>query len=98
MKKNVNLYDRIPKAYNFRYIEFIRSNTAIRLGINNIPNNDQWENIERLAVNVLQPIRIHFGPIIIRSGYRSPILNKNIGGSSISNHMKGEASDIEPFI
>ena len=91
-----NLNKRIPGAKNFRYKEFIRSDVAIRLGINNIPNDNQWKNIKRLAVNVLQPIRKKFGQIKITSGFRSVELNQAIGGSRYSNHCRGEASDIEP--
>jgi len=92
------LNDKIPGAPNFRYKEFIKSMTAIRYGINNIPTNETiWKNIENLAVNVLQPIRNEFGRIYISSGYRSPKLNIKIGGSSTSNHCRGEAADIEPL-
>jgi uncharacterized protein YcbK (DUF882 family) len=92
----INLNKRIPGARNFRYKEFIKSDVAIRKGISNIPNEQQWKNIEKLAVNILQPIRKKFGRIRILSGYRSYELNKIIGGSSYSNHMKAEAADIEP--
>jgi hypothetical protein len=44
---------------------------------------------------VVQPVRDHFGPTIITSGYRSPALNEAIGGSSTSQHSKGEAVDLE---
>lgn len=92
-----NLNNKIPGAPNFRYKEFIKSQTATRFGISNIPNDKQWENIERLAKNVLQPIRHAFGPIRINSGFRSKELNLKIGGSETSNHCKGEAADIEPW-
>jgi hypothetical protein len=91
-----NLNKRIPGAKNFKYKEFIRSDVAIRLGIDNVPNDDQWGNIERLAVNVLQPIRNKFGQIRITSGFRSVELNQAIGGSRYSNHCRAEAADIEP--
>lgn len=92
----INLNKKIPGAKNFRYKEFVRSDTALRMGIDNTPNERQWRNIERLAVNILQPIRNKFGRIRIVSGYRSYQLNKKIGGSKYSNHMKAEAADIEP--
>lgn len=92
-----NLNKKIPGAPNFRYKEFIRSDVAIRLGIDNIPNEKQWKNIEKLAVNVLQPIRNKFGSIRITSGFRSVELNQAIGGSRYSNHCRGEAADVEPF-
>ena len=92
----VDLNSSIPGARNFKYREFIRSDIAIRKGIDNVPAEWQWDNIERLAVNVLQPVRDYFGRIRITSGFRSKELNMSIGGSEYSNHCRGEASDIEP--
>jgi len=92
----INLNDKIPGAPNFKYKEFIKSDTAKRLGIYNIPNQRQWNNIEELAKNNLQPIRDKFGRVRITSGFRSSELNMIIGGSIFSNHCIGEASDIEP--
>ena len=91
------LKDNIPNAQNFKYYEFVKSYNAIRYGINNIPTDIQWENIERLAANVIQPIRNKFGRIRISSGYRNPKLNVLSGGSPTSNHCRGEAADIEPL-
>jgi len=90
-----NLNDKIPNAPNFKYKEFVFSKTAIEKNILNIPNEKQWQNIEKLAVNVLQPIRNQFGRISISSGYRSIRLNKEIGGFIYSNHCKGEAADLK---
>jgi hypothetical protein len=91
------LSDKLKMAPNFYYREFVKSNTATRLGIVNIPGEKEWIKIEELAQHVLQPIRNHFGPIRITSGYRSPELNVKIGGSKFSNHCRGEAADIEPW-
>ena len=91
-----NLSDRIPGAANFKYKEFVRSDVAKRKDIDNTPEDWQWENIERLAVNVLQPVRDQFGPIRITSGFRSVELCSAIGSSANSNHARGEAADIEP--
>jgi hypothetical protein len=91
-----NLYNKIPGAPNFRYREFVRSQTATRLGINNVPGDKEWYNLEKLAVRVLQPVRNRFGSIKITSGFRSEELNTAIGGSKYSNHCRGEAADIEP--
>ena len=94
----IDLNAKIPGAPNFRYGEFTKSSTAIRHGINNIPESrDQWRNIEILARNVLQPIREEFGRLRILSGYRSRELNTLIKGSSTSNHCFGYAADIEPL-
>jgi len=91
-----DLNKTLPGAPSFKYKEFIRSDTAIRKGINNIPGPNEWACIESLAKNVLQPLRNAIGPLKINSGYRSPELNVAIGGSATSNHCRGEASDIEP--
>ena len=84
---------------NLSLKEAIKSNTATRLGISNMP--EQWEinNLRAVAENVFQPVRDHFGvPIGVSSGYRSKALNKAIGGSKYSQHMIGEALDIDADI
>jgi len=80
---------------NFVLSEITRSNTANRLGINNEPTKKDLENLQRIVTNILQPMRNHFGPIRISSGYRSKELNRAIGGSIKSQHCKGEALDIQ---
>lgn len=76
--------------------EVIRSDMAKRKGISNMPNPEHIENFKKLAENIFEPIRNHFGvPIIISSGYRSKELNKAIGGSLTSQHCQGEAIDID---
>lgn len=86
----------IPDAPDFKYWEFVSSETAIRHNIKNIPNEQQWQNIELLAKKVLQPLRLAFGKAIkINSGFRNPILSALVGSSSSSNHCRGEAADIE---
>ena len=80
---------------NFVLSEITRSDTANRLGINNEPTKKDLENIQRLVTNILQPLRNHLGPIRISSGYRSKELNRAIGGSTKSQHSKGEALDIQ---
>jgi zinc D-Ala-D-Ala carboxypeptidase len=92
-----NLSSKIPGATNFKYKEFIKSDAATRLGIDNTPNEQEWKSIEELAINVLQPIREKFGRIRITSGFRSKQVNKAIGGSPSSNHCNGEAADFEPL-
>jgi hypothetical protein len=81
---------------NLSLSEVTNSNTAKRKGISNMPTPEHIENFKKLAENVFQPIRDHFGvPIKISSGYRSAALNKAIGGSSTSQHCQGEAIDID---
>lgn len=79
---------------NFTLAEMIRSSTAVRRGINNTPDDDVIEALTLLCKHVLEPVRAHFGkPVSISSGYRAPKLNKAIGGSTTSQHCKGEAAD-----
>ena len=76
--------------------EVSRSETAKRKGINNTPSGEHLENFKKLAENIFEPIRGHFGvPIHISSGYRSKELNSAIGGSATSQHCSGEAIDID---
>lgn len=80
---------------NFSLSEFTKSQTASRKGIDNTPEDKHLDAAKALFENVAQPIRDHFGPTIITSGYRSPELNAEIGGSATSQHSKGEAVDLE---
>lgn len=81
---------------NLALAEVIRSETAKRKGISNMPTPEHIENFKKLAENVFQPIREHFGvPIHISSGYRSKALNTAVGGSLSSQHCQGEAIDID---
>ena len=80
---------------NFTLSELIKSDTAIRKGINNNPNAEQIEKLKALCENILQPVRDHFGRVKITSGYRSPELCAAIGSSVNSQHAKAEAADFE---
>ena len=76
--------------------EVTRSEYAKRNGINNMPNAEHTENLIELAQKIFEPIRKHFNkPIYISSGYRCKALNTAIGGAKNSQHMKGEALDID---
>ena len=78
------------------YKESTRSNTATRRGINNIPDDEQLTNMELVAEEVFEPLRVWVGgPIKINSFFRCPKLNKAIGGSSKSQHCYGQAIDID---
>jgi len=87
----------ITSCSNFTYEEMIKSNIAVRYGIKNIPSEQEWKCLELLVQNVLQPVRDHFGPIKVSSGYRSKELCLKIGSSAHSNHIRGQAADIEPL-
>ena len=81
---------------NLALAEVMRSETAKRKGISNMPTPEHIENFKLLAENVFQPIREHFGvPIILSSGYRSKELNTAVGGALSSQHCTGEAIDID---
>jgi zinc D-Ala-D-Ala carboxypeptidase len=81
---------------NLALAEVMRSETAKRKGISNMPTPEHIENFKLLAENVFQPIRDHFGvPIILSSGYRSKALNTAVGGALSSQHCTGEAIDID---
>ena len=81
---------------NFSLNEFTKSDTAVRKGINNTPNETHLENMKSLCENVLQKVRSHFGKSVrITSGYRSPELCEAIGSSARSQHAQGEAADFE---
>lgn len=76
--------------------EVIRSETAKRRGVSNMPTEAHLANFKLLAEKVFEPIRNHFGnPIHISSGYRSKALNEAIGGALSSQHCTGEAIDID---
>ena len=81
---------------NFSYSEFTKSDTAARLHIQNeIVDWDVRDNIKALVEDVLQPLRDAWGgPLFINSGYRSPELNKAVGGVATSQHCKGQAADV----
>lgn len=76
--------------------EVIRSESAKRNGISNMPTEAHIANLKLLAEKVFEPIRNNFRcPIIISSGYRSKELNAKVGGSATSQHSSGEAIDID---
>lgn len=80
---------------NFILREFLRSEYAARHGLTIIPSQEEVENLRRLCVEVLQPVRNAYGRMRITSGLRPPWLNQAIGGSKSSAHMYGCAADVE---
>ena len=78
------------------YKEGVYSRTAQRLDINNEPDNEQIKNMCLVAEEVFEPLRMWVGgPIKINSFFRSPKLNKAIGGSTKSQHCHGQAIDLD---
>ena len=80
---------------NFVLSEITRSNTAKRLNISNAPDKEHLRNLQVIIRDLIQPMRDALGPIRITSGYRSPQLNRAIGGSRKSQHCKGQALDLQ---
>ena len=81
---------------NFSLDEMTKSQTALRKGINNMPDPIHLHNLHGLCHNILQPVRQNFGrPVTVSSGFRSIELCLAIGSSSASQHAKGQAADFE---
>ena len=81
---------------NFSLHELTKSETALRLGLENNPGPAETANLTTLAGKVLQPIRDHFQKgVHINSGFRHPDVNAKVGGSRTSDHCKGMAADFE---
>lgn len=85
-------------SQHISYNEATFSATAKRLGIRNVPGKVQLANMKWTAKMVFEPIRNHFNvPLKVNSFYRSPKLNKAIGGSRNSDHLRGRAIDIDEY-
>ena len=83
-------------SQHISYKEATRSNTALRLNLNNEPDDYQTTNMVGVANNVFEPLREYVGdPIKINSFFRSEDLNTAIGGSSRSQHIEGRAIDLD---
>lgn len=80
----------------FSISEMLKSDTAIAKKIWNGATVEQEENLRALAENVLDPLRLFYGkPIRISSGFRNAAVNKAVGGVANSQHLRGEAADID---
>ena len=85
-------------SQNFTLQELTYSDTAIRKGMDNIPNEEQIENLRLVCNNILEPVRVHFkAPVVVSSGYRSVAVCEAVGSSAKSQHTKGQAADFEIF-
>lgn len=81
---------------NFSLAELTKSETALRLSIENQPDDEQLNNLLLLCANVLQPVRDHFGKgVKVNSALRTIPVNRAVGSSDSSHHVKGMAADIE---
>jgi len=78
---------------NFSLHEMTKSETALRMQMDNTPNEVEIDNLRVLCEKVLQPVRDHYGKV--NSGFRAADVNAAVGGSRTSDHCKGQAADIE---
>ena len=86
--------EKISKHISYK--EAVKSNTAMRLNIDNTPGAYEITNMNGIAHNIFEPLREWVGgPIKINSFFRCVELNKAIGGSSKSQHCQGRAIDID---
>ena len=85
---------RISKHISYK--EAVHSATAKRRGIENVPNDNQLDNMYKVAEFIFEPLRLYVGgPIKITSFFRSPKVNIAIGGSTKSQHCQGQAIDVD---
>ena len=90
----MNLNEKL--SANFTLSEMVKSETAVRKGLDNTPGATEIANLKLLAENVLQPIRDNYKRgVKVNSGFRHPEVNAAVGGSKTSDHCKGQAADIE---
>lgn len=91
----MNLDEHLSDYFTLR--DLVRSQTAVRRGIGNTPSQPAVENLRALCVEVLEPLIEMQGSddLFVASGYRSPELNRHVGGSIGSQHTRGEAADVE---
>lgn len=81
---------------NFSLLELTKSSTATRLGIDNTPSQEVIDNLEFLALRILQHVRDHYGrAVTINSGFRCLDLNRKLGSGDRSQHVTGNAADME---
>ena len=73
--------------------------TKTKTGLSNIPDEDQTNQLRILCRDILEPLRYHgeCAPIIVESAFRSPAVNKLVGGVSTSQHLLGQAADIHCY-
>ena len=79
---------------HFSYEEMTRSAWAQKHHVDNTPDALQLAALENLCRRLLEPLRREFGPIVINSGFRSPMVNAGVHGVGNSKHPYGEAVDI----
>jgi zinc D-Ala-D-Ala carboxypeptidase len=91
------IMEKISKHISYK--EGVYSTTALRRNIANNPNEEQLSNMKLIAEKIFEPLRAWVGgPIKINSFFRGADLNKAIGGSTRSQHCKGQAIDFDQMI
>lgn len=91
-----NLKAMVQLTPHFTLEELSQSRTATAYKLSNEPTPQIAEALRLLAVHILEPARNALGfPLVVSSGYRCPELNRIVGGSPSSQHMKGEAVDLK---
>lgn len=87
---------RVFLSDHFTLFEMTKSQTATRLGLDNMPSDEEVLNLTRVCENILEPVRKQFRrPFSPLSGFRATELNRAVGGSINSQHLTGHAVDIE---
>ena len=93
MISNVEINNQARLSQHFTLGELCK--TSVKTADGNIPSRVNIENLKRVCEKWLEQLRARYGaPIIINSGYRSPAVNKAVGGVATSNHVTGCAVDI----
>ena len=81
---------------HFTLEEMTKSQVARRYRIDNVPGAKQIENLKKLCIHILEPVRKYYNrPISPSSGFRCVLLNRQIGSSDTSQHITGQAVDFE---
>lgn len=94
--QTVNLHLQMYKPKYFSLPELLKSATADKKGIKNLPSFTVVENLNKLCRLVLDPARQTLNaPINVTSGYRSLELNNAVGGVAGSQHLTGCAVDLQ---
>lgn len=77
---------------NFSLAELTRTSQPFA----NVPGEAEIARLRILCQQVLEPLRAHYGrPVRVNSAFRSPKVNRAVGGSATSQHLRGEAADVE---